>query len=187
MVADKSSSTKNGPLCLPDSSCYGCELKRSTTTRLSYTVFLLVATILCFIVLAPKTKKKLFSTPHLCSELLDPHLCANLVGYSAVYRICFAVASFFLVLSVLFVQVKFVDELRARIHNGYWYFKFMGFVGEWIFATHQVWQHNAIAGLPDHPGIISSKLNELLGITCESRFSKMFGATSLQYLLLFPL
>ena len=130
MVSDKAAPTGKSLLCLPDSCCYGCELKRSTTTRLSYTVFLLVATILCFVVLAPKTKTKLYSTPHLCNELLDPHLCANLIGYSAVYRICFAVASFFFVLSVMFVQVKFVDELRARIHNGFWYLKFMGFVGE---------------------------------------------------------
>lgn len=134
MVSEKSKDArgkKNGGFCLPESSCCGCDLKSSTTTRLYYTVFLLVATIMCFIVLAPETKKKLYSTPHLCSELLDSHICANLVGYSAVYRICFAVASFFFTLSVLFVQVKFVDELRARIHNGFWYFKFVAFVGKY--------------------------------------------------------
>ena len=123
-----------------DSSCCGCcDFKRSTSTRLYYTLFLLVTTVICFIVLAPKTKEKLYATPHLCSELLNSRTCANLVGYSAVYRLCFAIASFFFVSSLLFVQVKYVNDLRARIHNGFWYFKFMAFVGKYNFTRHAFW------------------------------------------------
>ena len=53
--------------------------------------------------------------------------CHQFVGYMAVYRICMAVACFFLLLSVVMICVKSSKDPRAYIQNGFWVFK-------WLFA-----------------------------------------------------
>lgn len=44
--------------------------------------------------------------------------CDVLVGYKAVYRICFGMAMFFLLFSLLMIKVKSSRDPRAALHNG---------------------------------------------------------------------
>lgn len=72
--------------------------------------------------------KRVFTQiPGFCDEGLHtqfPHLdgfvsCDVFVGYRAVYRVSFAMAVFFFLLSLLMIEVKTSSDPRASIHNGY--------------------------------------------------------------------
>merc|ERR1719369_346822 len=55
--------------------------------------------------------------------------CSQLVGYLAVYRVCFAVTCFFALMSLIMIGVKSSHDPRAGIQNGFWAFKFLIVVG----------------------------------------------------------
>jgi len=44
--------------------------------------------------------------------------CENYVGFAAVYRVCFAMASFFFVFAVLMINVKTSKDPRSAVQNG---------------------------------------------------------------------
>ena len=65
----------------------------------------------------------LFQIPALCegipvvqSEGLTQ--CSNIVGYLAVYRVCFALSIFFLFFMVLMIKVQSSKDPRSKIQNG---------------------------------------------------------------------
>ena len=92
-------------------------------SRLYFTVFLLLGTILCLVMLAPNMRTNLDKIPLLCTKLASKRVCDNIVGYGAVYRVSFAMATFFLFFSLLTYNVHSKKQFRARIHNGFWYIK----------------------------------------------------------------
>lgn len=51
--------------------------------------------------------------------------CSNAVGYLAVYRVCFALLIFFLVMAAMMVGVRSSRDTRAPIQNGFWGLKFI--------------------------------------------------------------
>uniref|UniRef100_H2Z2X8 Serine incorporator 1 n=1 Tax=Ciona savignyi TaxID=51511 RepID=H2Z2X8_CIOSA len=55
--------------------------------------------------------------------------CDSLAGYLAVYRVCFALGGFFALLGILMLCVKSSKDPRAKIHNGFWFFKFLALAG----------------------------------------------------------
>lgn len=65
------------------------------------------------------------------AERVGPDLwvCNELVGDMAVYRICFAMALFFLFHSLVLIRVRTGREARAKYQNGYWGVKLVLFVG----------------------------------------------------------
>lgn len=116
--------------CLP--SC-----KNSTSTKIVFSLFLLLGTMISWIMLAPGLKTTLTKIPGLCkgigvtgvyeySELID---CEKVVGYEAVYRVCFAMTSFFFLFALLMINVKSSADPRAKIQNGFWMIKFMVLIG----------------------------------------------------------
>ena len=47
--------------------------------------------------------------------------CDLMVGYKAVYRMCFGMACFFFLFSVIMIRVRSSKDPRASIQNGYGY------------------------------------------------------------------
>ncbi|NXU56776.1 SERC3 protein, partial [Turnix velox] len=128
------------PCLCSGASCLLCRCcpnsKNSTVTRLIYAFLLLLSTALACIMLAPGMEQQLKKIPGFCDEGLHtriPHMngfvsCDMFVGYRAVYRISFAMAVFFFLLSLLMIQVKTSNDPRASVHNGFWFFKIAAIV-----------------------------------------------------------
>jgi hypothetical protein len=55
--------------------------------------------------------------------------CHRGVGYLAVYRVCFALTTFFLLFAVLMIRVQSSRDGRAKIQNGFWFFKYLILIG----------------------------------------------------------
>jgi hypothetical protein len=68
--------------------------------------------------LAPGIKEKLKEIPYICSAIQDEYKCENLVGYLAVYRVCFAMAAFFFLLTLIMLKVQTSKDGRAKFQNG---------------------------------------------------------------------
>jgi len=69
------------------------------------------------------------------SNIVVPKLpCADAVGYLAVYRICFVVAVFFAIMSLLMIGVRTSRDPRGPLQNGFWGIKFILLFAGWIAA-----------------------------------------------------
>ena len=68
--------------------------------------------------LTPGIRQKMNKVPHLCSQVGEEK-CDRLVGYLAVYRVCFAMATFFLLMAIVMFRVRSSRDPRAKIQNGY--------------------------------------------------------------------
>ena len=60
--------------------------------------------------------------------------CEAAVGYQAVYRLCLIVTLFFLVMSILMINVKTSNDPRAGIQNGFWGIKYLIVIASMIAA-----------------------------------------------------
>ncbi|XP_060706981.1 serine incorporator 1 [Hemiscyllium ocellatum] len=135
--------------------------KNSTVTRLIFAFFLLLGVGVACIMLMPGMEEQLKKIPGFCDGGLDTPIpgvhgqvnCDVLVGYKAVYRVCFGMAMFFLLFSLLMIKVKSSQDPRAAVHNGFWFFKFATmvaitvgafFIPEGPFTT--VWFYVGMAG-----------------------------------------
>ncbi|XP_041830934.1 serine incorporator 1 [Melanotaenia boesemani] len=133
----------------------------STVTRLIYACFLLLGVGVACIMLMPGMEEQLKKIPGFCEGGIGSSIpgveghvnCDVLVGYKAVYRVCFGMAMFFLLFSLLMVKVKSSQDPRAALHNGFWFFKFAAavgitvgsfFISEGPFA--KVWFYVGMAG-----------------------------------------
>ncbi|XP_044300845.1 serine incorporator 4 [Varanus komodoensis] len=111
--------------------CPGC--KASTGTRLLYMLFHILACASCCILLSRTATKVIkenvpFYTV-LCEHLPAGADCNILVGYLAVYRVCFGTASFHLAQAAFLVNIKSSSNPRALLHNGCWLPKLLALVG----------------------------------------------------------
>ncbi|CDR19076.1 unnamed protein product, partial [Oncorhynchus mykiss] len=61
----------------------------------------------------------------LCEKLNAGENCSTLVGYSAVYKVCFGMACFFFFFCIFTLRVNSATGCRAAIHNGFWFLKFI--------------------------------------------------------------
>nr|XP_056721747.1 serine incorporator 4 [Euleptes europaea] len=112
--------------------------KVSTGTRLLYMLFhLLACAACCFmfsrtVIEAIKENVPFYAV--LCEHLQGGSNCNVLVGYSAVYRICFGTACFYLGQAAFLINVKSSTSFRALLHNGFWFLKLLVLVGLWAAA-----------------------------------------------------
>jgi len=79
--------------------------------------------------------------------------CEHAVGYLGVYRLCFIVTLFFLLFSLIMINVKTSNDPRAGIQNGFWAIKFIiiigGMVGAFFIpvgAFGEVWMYFGMIG-----------------------------------------
>ena len=109
--------------CCGSSACFCCcvrcpSCKNSTASRIVYTIILFLGTVLSAVMLAPGIVEKLEKIPRFCDHVPESN-CNSLVGYLAVYRVCFAMAAFFLLMAVLMFKVKNSSDPRAKFQNGW--------------------------------------------------------------------
>ncbi|KAG8197662.1 hypothetical protein JTE90_001591 [Oedothorax gibbosus] len=120
--------------------CLGCRacrlccgflpgIKESTSTRLMYTLFLLLGTLLMCVMLTQEVQDRIIDNfPQYnitCITLNAGENCDLLVGYIAVYRVSFAMAAFFMVMAILTIGISSSDSCRSGLHNGMWGWKFL--------------------------------------------------------------
>lgn len=122
--------------------CKACPSARSsTTTRLSYGFMLIFGTIVSVIMLIPGLGDTLNKIPWLCTKLIpDTPIgpigpdqliadCSKVVGYFAVYRVCFSMASFFALFTIIMIYVRTSNDIRSGLQNGFWFFKYVALIG----------------------------------------------------------
>ncbi|XP_015265876.1 PREDICTED: serine incorporator 4 [Gekko japonicus] len=116
----------------------GARLKVSTGTRLLYVAFHLLACGVCCLALSRTVVEAIReNVPFyalLCEPLPGGTSCNLLVGYSAVYRVCFGTACFYLGQAAFLVNVTSSTSFRALLHNGFWFLKLLILVGLWAAA-----------------------------------------------------
>uniref|UniRef100_A0A8C1ASL1 Serine incorporator 2, like n=2 Tax=Cyprinus carpio TaxID=7962 RepID=A0A8C1ASL1_CYPCA len=131
----------------------------STVTRLLFSFFLLLGTLVSVIMILPGMETQLRKIPGFCQggttiPGIENHVnCDVIVGYKSVYRMCFAMACFFFLFSAIMIRVKSSKDPRAAIQNGFWFFKFLILVGITVGAFfipdgtfHDVWFYFGIVG-----------------------------------------
>uniref|UniRef100_A0A8C3XK73 Serine incorporator 4 n=1 Tax=Chelydra serpentina TaxID=8475 RepID=A0A8C3XK73_CHESE len=111
--------------------CSRCpSIKVSTGSRILYTLFHVLASTVCCLMLSrtvsEAVKENVSGTWGHLPRGMD---CDILVGYSAVYRVCFGTACFYLTQAVFLVNVKSSSNFRALLHNGFWFLKLLILVG----------------------------------------------------------
>nr|XP_031361595.1 serine incorporator 4 [Lonchura striata domestica] len=89
----------------------------------------------------------------LCQHLPGGTDCEQLVGSSAVYRVCFGTACFHLAQAALLLNVRSSSDCRAQLHNGFWVLKLLVLVGLWAASFFipednfiQAWHYTGVCG-----------------------------------------
>ncbi|XP_053303967.1 serine incorporator 5 [Spea bombifrons] len=104
-------------------------IKQSTGTRIMYALYFILVTVVCGTMMSPTVaelmKNHIPYFKDICEHIQAGEACEKLVGYSAVYKVCFGMASFFLLLFFLTINIKNSRGCRASIHNGFWFIKFV--------------------------------------------------------------
>lgn len=139
--------------------CTSCpSMKNSTSARLGYSFLLLIGTVISAFMLVPglgNTLTKLLpgictDIPFIREKMID---CSSIIGYFAVYRICFALVCFFFLFMILMAFVRDSRDPRARIQNGFWFFKALAVIGLVVGAFY-IPQNGGFEGVFMYFGIV---------------------------------
>ncbi|XP_008321812.1 serine incorporator 1 [Cynoglossus semilaevis] len=131
----------------------------SVITRLVFSLFLLMGTVVSVIMILPGMETQLRKIPGFCQGgasfygIENVANCDVLVGYKSVYRMCFAMTCFFFLFCIIMIRVRSSKDCRAAIQNGFWFFKFLILVGITVGAFfipdgtfHNVWFYFGMIG-----------------------------------------
>uniref|UniRef100_A0A6I8P8C1 Serine incorporator 5 n=1 Tax=Ornithorhynchus anatinus TaxID=9258 RepID=A0A6I8P8C1_ORNAN len=98
-------------------------------TRFMYALYFILVALICCIMMsktvAAKMQEHIPFYEDICKGIQAGDTCEKLVGYSAVYRVCFGMACFFFLFFLLTLRINSSKNLRAYIHNGFWFFKLL--------------------------------------------------------------
>ncbi|CDW57766.1 UPF0197 and Serinc domain containing protein [Trichuris trichiura] len=131
--------------CFGSAACSLCcsACPSSVTTRLMYSVMLILGTVVSCLMLVPSIQQRLAESNWFCKKLLNFE-CDRATGYQSVYRMCFAMAAFFFILMILMLRVRSSKDPRAKVQNGldslslfgmvqwsrcsFWFFKYFALI-----------------------------------------------------------
>ncbi|KFD55197.1 hypothetical protein M514_03838 [Trichuris suis] len=115
--------------CFGSAACSLCcsACPSSVTTRLMYSIMLILGTVVSCLMLVPSIQKRLAESNWFCKEILNFE-CDRATGYQSVYRMCFAMAAFFFILMILMLRVRSSKDPRAKVQNGFWFFKYLALI-----------------------------------------------------------
>ncbi|XP_008282102.1 serine incorporator 2 [Stegastes partitus] len=143
--------------CLLSSCCPSTY--NSTISRLAFSFLLLLGTLVSVIMILPGMEEHLKKIPGFCMGgssipgIENKVNCDIIVGYKSVYRMCFAMACFFFLFSIIMIRVRSSKDPRAAIQNGFWFFKFLMLVGITVGAFfipdgifNSVWYYFGVVG-----------------------------------------
>ncbi len=74
--------------------------------------------------------------PYFCTTVTTEEMCDNLVGYGAVYRICFSLAIFYGAFALFMLNTTSTKDFRVKFHNGFWFLKLVLLVAIMVGAFH---------------------------------------------------
>ncbi|NWS12306.1 SERC5 protein, partial [Pachyramphus minor] len=108
--------------------CKCCpKIKQSTSTRFMYALYFILVTIICCVMMsttvANEMKMHIPFYKEMCKGIQAGEMCEKLVGYSAVYKVCFGMACFFFLFFLFTIKINSSKSCRAYIHNGFWLIK----------------------------------------------------------------
>ncbi|XP_077577197.1 serine incorporator 2-like [Stigmatopora nigra] len=131
----------------------------STVTRLVFSFFLFLGTLVSAIMILPGMETQLRKIPGFCQGgstipgIENQFDCDFILGYKSVYRMCFAMTCFFFLFFLIMIRVKSSKDPRAALQNGFWFFKFLILVGITVgaFFIHDptfniVWYYFGLVG-----------------------------------------
>ncbi|XP_054254648.1 serine incorporator 2 [Indicator indicator] len=139
----------------------GCcpSTKNSTVSRLLFTFFLFLGTLVSIIMITPGVEKELHKLPGFCEGsgsvlgIQTKVNCESFLGHKAVYRMGFAMAAFFFLFAAIMLCVRSSRDPRAAVQNGFWFFKFLVLVGITVGAFYipdgtftSVWFYFGVVG-----------------------------------------
>ncbi|XP_003969122.1 serine incorporator 2 [Takifugu rubripes] len=143
--------------CLLSSCCPSAY--NSTVSRLAFSFLLLLGTMVSVIMILPGMEEHLRKIPGFCvggtsvPGIENKVNCDIIVGYKSVYRMCFAMACFFFLFSLIMIRVRSSKDPRAAVQNGFWFFKFLVLVGITVGAFfipdgdfNAVWYYFGVVG-----------------------------------------
>ncbi|XP_023556727.1 serine incorporator 5 isoform X2 [Octodon degus] len=94
-----------------------------------YALYFILVVLLCCLMMSPAVantmREHIPFFEDICKGIKAGDTCEKLVGYSAVYRVCFGMACFFFVFCLLTLGINTSKGCRAHIHNGFWFFKLL--------------------------------------------------------------
>lgn len=98
-----------------------------------YAFYFLLVTLVSIIMMSPTVEQALKSYfpfySDICERLYAGEDCEALMGYTAVYKICFGMASFFFLFAIFTLRIENSANCRAALHNGFWLPKLIFLVG----------------------------------------------------------
>lgn len=126
--------------CCTSAACSLCtccpNCNNSVTTRVMYSIMLLLGAITSAVMLAPGLADSLKKVPFCQNSTIGIQSwdCEQAIGYLAVYRICFIFTLFFVLMSVMMIGVRTSRDKRAGLQNGFWGPKYLLVIGGCVGA-----------------------------------------------------
>uniref|UniRef100_A0A8C8IJ90 Serine incorporator 2 n=1 Tax=Oncorhynchus tshawytscha TaxID=74940 RepID=A0A8C8IJ90_ONCTS len=108
----------------------------STVSRLAFSFLLLLGTLVSVIMILPGMETQLRKIPGFCvggtsmPGMENKVNCDVIVGYKSVYHMCFAMACFFFLFSIIMICVRSSKDPEPPYRTGiFWFLKFLVLVG----------------------------------------------------------
>ncbi|OXB80878.1 UNVERIFIED_CONTAM: hypothetical protein H355_016895 [Colinus virginianus] len=103
--------------------CKCCpKIKQSTSTRFMYALYFILVTIICCVMMSTTVANEMKTHfpfyEEMCKGIQAGEKCEKLVGYSAVYKVCFGMACFFFFFCLFTIKINNSKSCRAYVHNG---------------------------------------------------------------------